>query len=101
MASVIIDAIDYEWARQWKWYITWDKHRRKMYATRNTNAEPVDGKRKQAKVYLHKEILKRSGKKRRSRLYTIGDHKDGDSLNNRRGNLRWATPKMNRKNIKR
>lgn len=28
-ATVIIDAQDYEWARQWKWHITWDKHRRK------------------------------------------------------------------------
>ncbi len=53
------------------------------------------GTRKQIKVYMHKEILKRSGKKPRTRAHTIGDHDDGESLNNRRGNLFWATLKMN------
>ena len=80
-AIVILDAIDYEWAKQWKWYITWDKHRRKMYATRNTSAQAIDGKRRHSKVYMHKEILKRSGKKRRSRLYTISDHKHAYPVN--------------------
>jgi hypothetical protein len=94
--AVILDAVDYEWARQWRWFITWDKHRRKMYATRNTRR-----KGKQVKIYMHKEILKRSGKRKRTKAHKIGDHKNGDSLMNTRRNLRWATASMNARNVRR
>lgn len=89
---VTVDAIDYEWAKRWKWHATLNSTGRKFYATRMTT---VPGTRKQRKVYMHKEILKRSGKKALSVHHTIGDHDDGDSSNNRRGNLFWATIKMN------
>lgn len=86
----VVDEIDFAWAKQWKWHATANSTGRKFYATRMTR---VAGKQK--KIYMHKEILIRSGKKARSVHHTIGDHDDGDSLNNRRGNLFWATLKMN------
>lgn len=92
----VVDPIDYEWARQWKWHATANSTGKKFYATRMTS-ETVDGKRKQRKVYLHKEILRRCGKLklRPSKDPSIGDHDDGDSLNDRRSNLFWATLRQN------
>ncbi|MDI1263899.1 MAG: hypothetical protein PS018_11640 [bacterium] len=87
---VVVDPIDYEWAKQWRWHATFNSTGRKFYATRMTR---VAGK--QVKVYMHKEILKRAGKRPRTVHHTIGDHDDGNSANNRRGNLFYATLKMN------
>lgn len=90
----LVSEEDYAWAIQWKWQITWDRHKRKMYATRSTS----DGtSRKRIKLYLHKEVLKRSGKVQPTEKHHMGDHGDGDSLNCQRWNLEWATPSQNRK----
>jgi hypothetical protein len=91
----VLDAEDHAWARQWMWDITWDRHGRKPYATRMITLE---GRR--VKVFLHKAVLVRSGKRPPTPNHKIGDHQDGESLNCRRGNLEWATPSMNRRNIK-
>lgn len=88
----VVDPIDFEWAKQWRWHATANSTGLKFYATRMTRER---GTRKNIKIYLHKEILKRSGKRRLSREHSIGDHDDGDSLNNRRDNLSWATCSMN------
>ena len=87
----LISPEDYAWAIQWCWQITWDRHKRKAYATRSTHE---DGQR--VKLYLHKEILKRTMKLPPSRKHTMGDHGDGQSLNCQRWNLEWATPASNR-----
>lgn len=84
---------DYAWALQWKWQITWDRHKRKAYATRSTGAKS-NGRRK---LYLHKEVLKRTGKLPPTESHTIGDHGDGNSLHCERDNLEWATPSQNRR----
>ena len=89
----IVSPEDFEWARQWCWGVTWNSTKKKAYATRMTRER---GTRKQVKIYLHKEILVRSGKVRPGPTYRMGDHQDGESLNNRRGNLEWATPSINR-----
>lgn len=83
---------DYAWALQWRWQITWDRHKRKAYATRSTWE---NGRRK--KLYLHKEVLKRSMKLPPSPAHTMGDHGDGNSLHCERNNLEWATPSQNRR----
>lgn len=87
-----VDLEDYQWAKQWKWHATANSTGLKFYATRMTRER---GTRKQVKIYMHKEILKRTKKRKISKHHSIGDHEDGDSLNNRRSNLSWATLKMN------
>lgn len=86
---------DYAWALQWRWQITWDRHKRKAYATRSTRTKESGGVRH--KLYLHKEILKRAMKLPPTRKHTMGDHGDGNSLHCERDNLEWATPSQNRR----
>lgn len=88
----LVSDVDYDWALAYKWQITWDRHKRKAYATRST----WDGPRR-IKLYLHKEILKRTGILPPTRRHTMGDHGDGDSLNCQRYNIAWATPSQNRR----
>jgi hypothetical protein len=73
----IVSDEDYAWALQWSWQITWDRHKRKAYATRSASTH--GGRR--VKYYLHKEVLKRSGKVQPSEKHHMGDHGDGSSLN--------------------
>jgi len=86
----VVSPEDLTWCQQWKWHFRYDKHKTKMYATRSTWE---NGRRKT--LYLHKEILKRKGDVPPSDKHTIGDHGDSDSLNNKRNNLEWVTPKEN------
>lgn len=87
----VVSPEDYKWCQQWKWHYRFDRHRKKMYATRSTK---IDGRPKT--LYLHKEILsERMGKIPPSEKHTIGDHGDSDSLNCRRDNLEWVTPAEN------
>lgn len=91
----VVDPIDFEWAKRWKWHATANSTGKKFYATRMTTVPGVKP-RKQVKVYLHKEILKRTpGKYKPNADCSIGDHDDGDSLNCRRDNLFWATLRTN------
>lgn len=88
----VVSDEDYAWAIQWCWQITWDRHKRKAYATRST---VIGGRR--VKKYLHKEILARKDILPPSAKHTMGDHGDGHSLNCQRYNLSWATASMNRR----
>ena len=88
----LIDEEDFVWAQQWLWTSTPNSTRSKFYATRNTREA---GTRRQIKVYLHKEVLRRFEPEPPTPQHTICDHKNGDSLDCRRANLRWATPSEN------
>ena len=78
----IVDDADYEWLSQWKWgaEVKGDD----AYAFRNTRLSEYDGRRR---LYMHRELLGISDAGRG----VIGDHIDGDTLNNRRSNLRGVT----------
>jgi hypothetical protein len=80
----LVDAEDYERLNAFKWYA--HKHRDgSMYAVRMTRIEG-----KQHTVQMHREILGLTrGDKRK------GDHENGDTLDNRRENLRVATNAQN------
>ncbi len=97
----IVDEIDYGWAVQWKWRVTYSKDRgshltRKAYATRSFRVGGRGGRN--VTLYLHKLVLARTGKLPPTPAHIIGDHQNGDSLDCTRNNLEWATPQMNREN---
>ena len=84
----IVDARDYEWLKQWKWFAVWAESTKSFYAARHPTM--VRGKRGPM-IFMHRQILGlKQGDKRQ------GDHKEsGSTLDNRRSNLRIATPSQN------
>lgn len=81
----IVDASDYEWLNQWKWCAVFIPKMNSFYALRR-------GSDKKA-ILMHRLILGLSFGDSRE-----GDHIDGKTLNNSRGNLRIATRSQNKKN---
>lgn len=94
----LVDDEDYAWAVKYAWHFTYNSTKAKMYATRNTRLHGRHGP--QCKVYMHKEILAKCPPETHPRLpqQIIGDHINGNSLDNRRANIRWATPSENSSN---
>lgn len=79
--SAIVDDEDYDFLSRWKWHVLVGS---KVYAMRNST--PSNGKRHH--ILMHRFILKApSGKQI--------DHINGDSLDNRKKNLRIVTKKQN------
>jgi hypothetical protein len=81
----IVDDEDYEILNKWKWYATWSQFTRSYYAARNGREKP------RKHILMHREILGlKHGDKRQ------GDHvESGQTLDNRRVNLRIATREQN------
>ena len=79
-----VDAADYEWLMQWKWHAHWD-YRAKGFKARRFNR--VDGL--QSGVYMHRQIVDAT-----TREVEV-DHRNHDTLDNQRGNLRKATRTQN------
>lgn len=75
----LVDNEDYEWLNQWKWYAK--KSNNNFYACRK---DPMK------EIIMHKLIIK--GK--------MIDHRDGNSLNNQKHNLRLCTYSENGANRK-
>lgn len=78
----LVDDADFEWLNQWKWTASKDKGR--WHALR---FEGTTGNRKH--VSMHSMLCDGGPEV---------DHKNGDSLDNRRGNLRPATRSQNEAN---
>jgi len=87
----VVDVEDYEWLMRHRWYAYWNNITKSFYAGRNT---PYERGKKRSIIRMHREILGLSEDDPR-----LADHiKSGDTLNNRRSNLRIATPSQNRIN---
>lgn len=97
---VVLDEEDYAWAVRSVWRPKPDKHGRKFYAVRNADVGADRGaNRRQASLFLHKVICLRRHGPPPSPRHTIADHKNGNSLDCRLNNLRWATARQNRENV--
>lgn len=86
----LIDADDYDWIVQKKWNFGWKPRASwKFYAKRNVGPE-------RSTVYLHREIMIRA--EPHDLVFQCEhhvDHINGCSLDNRKDNLRWLTPREN------
>ena len=85
----LVDDADFDWLSKYKWYARWAECTKSFYAVRN-------GKRTENKrqfIYMAREILGlKFGDKRQA------DHKNHDTLDNRRSNLRVCSKAENLKN---
>jgi len=81
-----VDDEDFEWLSQWKWCAHVASNT--VYAVRNIKIE----KGEWALIWMHRQILGLTDPK------VIGEHSDGNGLNNTRKNIRPATHSQNQMN---
>lgn len=86
----LVDAADFEWLSQWKWFAHWQKCTRSFYAVRRQMVDGPSPKR-QIEVSMSRFIIDAPKGK------TV-DHHNHDTLDNRRRNLRIATYRENARN---
>lgn len=92
----LVDAVDYDWLSANVWN-EWHDGRKdwQRYAKRNVGPG-------RATVRMHREILIVADPRDEAFLRThVGDHANGQTLDNRRANLRWATKGENNVNRRR
>lgn len=92
----VLDEVDYWWAVRWRW--NWSHKRNGIYLRRTQNIFENHQRVRTETIYLHTEIMKRTGIAPKSSKHCIVDHRNGDTTNNRRINLRWANHSQNAKN---
>lgn len=83
-----VDDSDYEWLNQWKWCANVKANAAYAYRT-ISNGKGRTG----ISCYMHRLILGIHG-----RSGIEGDHRNGDTLDNRRVNLRLASRRQNARN---
>ncbi len=87
--QTIVDDVDYEWASKMKWRLDKNPSIRNKYAIRTVHAPRKDGKRGASKtIRLHRLVIKCPPE-----LFV--DHINGDTLDNRKENLRLCTQRQN------
>lgn len=87
----IVDDEDFETIKMFKWYA----HESKpgiFYARRDKYIGIINGKQKSKKILMHRSLLSIDSRK------TQVDHKNSDTLDNRKENLRICTNKENSTN---
>jgi hypothetical protein len=81
--NAIVDVQDFEWLSQWNWCAVYDQKTKSFYATRTVYLGGGRENRKTKNCKMHRLILGLEGDQQ-------GDHKNRDTLDNRRRNLRPA-----------
>lgn len=92
----VVDQDDYDWAIRYRW--NWARKRNGLYMRRGVSLYNAGQRAGTKTVYLHIEVMKATGIEPPSPDHLLVDHRDGDTTNCRRRNLRWATYEMNGKN---
>src|SRR6267154_392225 len=77
--NALVDAADYEWLNKWNWIALWDSRACSFYALRRGG------------ISMHRTILSCGPDEE-------GDHKNHDTLDNRRDNFRKCTQQQNKCN---
>ena len=91
----LIDDTDEDWINKYKWRASFTKDG-KIYAVRERRKDEwVEGVKLGGKIYMHRFILGIHIFNGRS---VIGDHHNGNGLDNRRGNLRACSIQDNGQN---
>lgn len=78
-----VDDTDYDWLIQWKWSALKSDRVGVFYVVRTNSDNKM--------LYMHRVILELKPE-------SLGDHRDGDGLNNQRSNLRISDVGKNSKN---
>lgn len=102
----VVDEEDYRYLTEWLWSYS-RSPTGKMYIKRSTGNGAVtrDGKQvgwirgRQKSIYVHRVVMLRAGIAPPSPKHRIVDHINGNSLDCRRKNLRWATLSQNNQNL--
>lgn len=94
----IVDEEDYLFFTQWLWVPHYGRNGKKVYFRRAVAAYASGERVGTYSVYLHIEICKRAHGEPPTRRRSIADHWNGNSWDNRRTNLRWATKLENNRN---
>jgi hypothetical protein len=77
--SALVDAADFDWLNQWNWCAQWAVKVKSFYAVRNDPPRQIS---------MAREILRCKAKEQ-------ADHRNHDTLDNRRKNLRKLTTPQN------
>ena len=97
----VVDEVDYLWAVQWRWCGKFSRPD-KYYLRRAWRPPPGPNELASSiqpiTLLLHVEVQKRTGVKPPSSAHRLVDHRNGNSKDCKRSNLRWATDGMNGKN---
>lgn len=91
--NAIVDATDFDWLNQWNWHARWDNHTHSFYAGRTVADYSIPGTPRWTSIRMHRIILNCGSDE-------DCDHRNHDTLDNRKKNLRKCVATQNAHNRK-